>query len=287
MRSVVTLHDYFATCPFFFRLPDGRQLCEPELERATCVRCVGRIAGDGDAVIGAAFDSREAALRRELEAAEGVIVLSEAQARFLERYPPFHGLRYEVLPLPSPPLEKPAVTPSAPEPRRELNLVSWGGLEESKGLGWAVEAIGRLPRPERIALHHFGRILDEDYRRRLEENCAASLTFHGSFERSDLARFGGFDLALFPSLYLETHGYVVDEALDLGLPVIVSDRGAPKERVGERGLAVPVGDTEALAAALSRALDDPDWLRELRSGARGARLDVAEHTDRVLALLGA
>lgn len=57
----------------------------------------------------------------------------------------------------------------------------------------------------------------------------------------------------------EPWGLVVNEAMNCGLPVIVSDRvgcRADLVRDGETGLVVPVGDVDALATALHRLLAD-------------------------------
>jgi glycosyltransferase involved in cell wall biosynthesis len=70
----------------------------------------------------------------------------------------------------------------------------------------------------------------------------------------------------------ETYGMAVAEALARGLPVISTSTGAIPELVGhDAGLIVPVGDSEALAAALSQVLDDPHLRARLTEGARRVR----------------
>ncbi|MEL7158389.1 MAG: glycosyltransferase family 1 protein, partial [Actinomycetota bacterium] len=61
---------------------------------------------------------------------------------------------------------------------------------------------------------------------------------------------------VFPSEY-EGFGNPVLEAMARGCPVITSDATALPELVGEAGLVVPVGDTDALAAAVRQVVDDP------------------------------
>jgi hypothetical protein len=51
---------------------------------------------------------------------------------------------------------------------------------------------------------------------------------------------------------------VLDEAFQLGLPVIVSDRGALPDRVGASGERVTVGDVEALTQNLTRMIQDKE-----------------------------
>ena len=64
---------------------------------------------------------------------------------------------------------------------------------------------------------------------------------------------------------------------------IVSDLGAPPERVGSCGLVVPVTDRAPLQAAIDRLIDEQGLRDELRSGTHGARPFTAT-ADRFAAL---
>ena len=60
-----------------------------------------------------------------------------------------------------------------------------------------------------------------------------------------------------PSLWYETGGLVVQEALARGVPAIVTTISGAAEVVGDaHGLLVPPGDVDALANALHRLRDD-------------------------------
>jgi glycosyltransferase involved in cell wall biosynthesis len=79
------------------------------------------------------------------------------------------------------------------------------------------------------------------------------------------------DLFVLPTEY-EGYGMVVAEALAHGLPVVSTPVGAIPELVGtDAGVMVPVGDAAALAAALTKALDDPRWRGSLAEGAARVR----------------
>ncbi|WKD51489.1 glycosyltransferase family 4 protein [Microbulbifer spongiae] len=74
-----------------------------------------------------------------------------------------------------------------------------------------------------------------------------------------------------PSLY-EGFGLPAGEAMACGTPVVSSDGGALPEVVGDAGLLVPAGDSQALAEALDRVLSSETLRAEL--GARGrARIE--------------
>jgi glycosyltransferase involved in cell wall biosynthesis len=69
------------------------------------------------------------------------------------------------------------------------------------------------------------------------------------------AAYQGADIFCLPSRY-EGYGMVAAEAMAHGLPVVVSAAGALPEAVGDAGLLVPPDDAPALAASLTRLLDD-------------------------------
>jgi glycosyltransferase involved in cell wall biosynthesis len=91
------------------------------------------------------------------------------------------------------------------------------------------------------------------------------------------------DVLVVPSIatatFREPWGLVVNEAMNRGLPVIASDAvGAVAGgliRDGHNGLVVPAGDSDALAAAMRRLVDDPAL--RTRLGQAGAR-DIGAYT---------
>ncbi len=61
----------------------------------------------------------------------------------------------------------------------------------------------------------------------------------------------------YPSRY-EGFGFPPLQAMAAGVPVVATAAGSVPEVVGAAAATVPVGDTDALAAALARVLDDRD-----------------------------
>lgn len=75
--------------------------------------------------------------------------------------------------------------------------------------------------------------------------------------QADLAGlYSGAQAFVFPSLY-EGFGFPVLEAMACGTPVVCSNTSSLPEVVGEAALMVAPTDTQALAAAVGRVLDDP------------------------------
>ncbi len=102
--------------------------------------------------------------------------------------------------------------------------------------------------------------------------------------RSDLVAL--YNLAegfLFPSLY-EGLGLPPLEAMRCGAPVIASDRGSIPEVVGDAGLLIDAEDDAALAAHITRLLQDRSFHRELqrRGFARAEEFSWPKPADRML-----
>jgi len=88
-------------------------------------------------------------------------------------------------------------------------------------------------------------------------------SFPGHVPDEDLpALFAGASLFVYPSYY-EGFGIPPLLALAAGTPCITTDGGALPEVVGDAAWVVPAEDPRALAAALRRAVDEPDALRAL------------------------
>ncbi len=269
---VWTWHDHFATCPRFFRWrPDGGSCPEPEdLARGAVGECVACVAPDapgiGPEVLAAGLGARLEAARRELAAAARVLVPSEAHRRMVAAFAGAaaapevlpHGLLFE-------PPAGPARPPRSPgEPLRVLHA---GHRTRAKGTHVLVEALAAAP-PGSVELILAGREVEPGYDDTLRAAAGGlALRWFGPFSQGDWPALAeGADLAAFPSLAAESYGLVVDEALALGLPVLVSDRGALPERIGGRGRVLPAGDPRAWRAALLELAADRASLARLAAG---------------------
>jgi glycosyltransferase involved in cell wall biosynthesis len=91
-------------------------------------------------------------------------------------------------------------------------------------------------------------------------------------------------MGVFPSTCLETYGLVLDECFELGLPCIVRAIGALEERAGRAALAVPSGDSAALAAAMGSVLARPELRDHLAQHLPPLSPEPAEHWNALRAL---
>ena len=83
--------------------------------------------------------------------------------------------------------------------------------------------------------------------------------FLGNLDHEELCRYyAATDALVLPSLS-EPWGFVLNEAMEFGRPLVVSDAvGAGPDLVRGNGFVHPAGDVEALAEALEQLATDPD-----------------------------
>ena len=179
-------------------------------------------------------------------------------------------------------------------PAGTVVIMMIGRLVAEKGYLELFEAMGRVD----AVLWVVGERLESDRRSAVEAAVA------GLEERPELAkkiRFLGYrrdvpellraaDIFTLPS-HREGMPRSIIEAMMTGLPVVATDiRGSREEVVpGETGLLVPVRDSEALAEALGRLVEDAALRRRLGGAGRARALelyDEAKVVARQLDLLG-
>lgn len=259
---LLTLHDLFALCPRFFRVrPGGGPPCDSAQDPAACAECVAAEAGGDEAGRLALLEQRASVFAAELAAAREVVVFSRALAGFVQAWPYFPAREIRVAPPGIPAAERfrAAALPAPEGPPWRVGY--WGGLCRAKGVDLLARALARPDLAGRAELHLWGPLLEPELAGELEtiaRSAGYPLRLHGVCPWEELPeRLAGLALAAFPSRCFETYGLAVDEALLLGLPVIVPRLGALPERLGQGGLCFAPGDAEDLGAALARILLDP------------------------------
>ena len=168
------------------------------------------------------------------------------------------------------------VPDDAADPGAGTYIAYAGRLSGEKGIETLIEASRSTGLPVRIAG-------DGPIRRELESMAPPQVTFLGRLDSRELDRvYRGARCVVVPSITCETFGLVPAEAMARGIPVIVSDRGALTELVGDgdTGLRFPPGDPVALSEAMMRLWNDPDTLR--RMGAAARELVRRRYTEQVV-----
>jgi glycosyltransferase involved in cell wall biosynthesis len=96
------------------------------------------------------------------------------------------------------------------------------------------------------------------------------------------------DLMLLPSI-ADAMPMVILEAMALGVPTVATDLGDIREVLGEAGVAIEPGDTDAFAAATAGLLADPEERARMTAAARARapEFDASRMVARYLALFEA
>jgi glycosyltransferase involved in cell wall biosynthesis len=269
---VCTLHDFFTTCALFFRLPNLAKPCDLLQSNDSCGPCLESKLGLPRDAMGPLSQQRAHEFAEELAAASAIIVPSNAHKDALS----LHVKEItRVVPL-GIPYRKPEQH-EKPQEKSSLCVLHFGHLSELKGTNILLRAIKLLQTEGRdvhliLAGSELGTTLDLTHVEVIPKYDWDSL----------VALAARSDVAVFPSLARETYGLVVDEALALGLPVVVSDRGALSERIGDRGVVVRAFDVGHLASTLRNFLKDSGSLARLRGASAKRVFNDDEHAQKTL-----
>ena len=148
----------------------------------------------------------------------------------------------------------------APAPRGPILFM--GTLEPRKNVTALLGAYARLREQDATAppLWLAGGLTEAStpWMRAIAEPPLLGHVTHLGYIEAD-ARYGLYaqaSMLVLPS-YLEGFGIPVLEAMTIGVPVVVSNRGALPEVAGDAAQVVDADDVEGLAAAMKRYLDDP------------------------------
>jgi glycosyltransferase involved in cell wall biosynthesis len=150
-----------------------------------------------------------------------------------------------------------------------------------KGLRYLLEALAKLRTERHVELVVIGKLKEGGPSARTidELGLRDAVTFiSGVPEQRIIELYSEAEVAVVPSLY-EGFSLPAIEAMSCGVPLVATTGGALPEVVGADGdtaLLVPPGDSDALAARIRTALDDP----ELRAavGARGRQRVIERWT---------
>jgi len=148
----------------------------------------------------------------------------------------------------------------AEEPTRDfkkgpLKVVYFGALSVRKGIHYLLDAAKKF-KSDQIEFHCIGNI-ESDLKNKIRE--ASSVRFYSAMPQKELARFlRKMDVFVFPTLE-DGFGQTLIQAMASGLVPIFTPTSGASELVGpEEGIAVPAGNSEALAQAIHELFNHPE-----------------------------
>lgn len=278
VRVVLTLHDYWLLCPRGQMWRDDGTVCAT-VEPQRCADCLRPTFG-GWVPAGAEGAAQVAQLhdlaRRTIAAADTLVVpAAAAQAPFVAAGVDAARIRVVENGVDVEALRDLTPVAAAPHP---LRIGFLGTLIPSKGLDVLVEAFLQLPPQSGATLAIHGNAVpyhgDTSYLTktlsRLDPNrCRA--TYHGPYLSAELPGIlENIDLLVAPALWAEAFGLTVREALAAGRPVVASRIGGLDGAVadGIDGIAVPPGDSAALARVLADLVAAPERVGAMAAACR-------------------
>jgi glycosyltransferase involved in cell wall biosynthesis len=168
-----------------------------------------------------------------------------------------------------------------------------GTLVWHKGAHVLLGAAGLLQGSVEVHLHGDTAVFPEYVARLRRAANGLPVTFHGGFDRADVAGiYGGLDVLVVPSLWPENSPLVIHEAFMLGVPVVASRIGGIADLVRHDvdGLLVAPNSAESLRDALQRIRVEPGLRGRLSAAAppvKTIETDAAEWDGRYARLRGA
>lgn len=256
-------HDYYPVCPSFNLIDADDRFCAlPPLDRCrACVPAnphfrqpgtdpfgpVGKGAGND---VGVSFDMADyrGTWQSFFDLADRHVFFSKSSLAVVRQVFTLRDDRVRVIPHLADHLTVPQLPPPAPGPVLRVAVV--GGINLAKG-SKILAGMVRLAEAHRlpICFELFGNV----------DQPLQSPHFHdnGAYEPDQLPALlagRGCHAVFLPAIWPETHCYVLDEVVGLGLPVGVFDIGAPAERIRcwSNGFVVSPSTPEAAVSALLR-----------------------------------
>ena len=145
-----------------------------------------------------------------------------------------------------------------------------GALHAQKGVELLLEAFRGLGDRADLHIHGsaFGSPISESYWRRIHDQHATSVVFHGAYDNQRIgAILASLDVVVVPSLWYENSPLTIQEAFIGGVPVITAGRGGMAELVrdGIDGLHFRLGEVADLREKLLYVIEHPDVLVRFRN----------------------
>jgi glycosyltransferase involved in cell wall biosynthesis len=255
----VPLHDYFSICPSFNLLDHRREFCHvPSVSRCRdCIRQIDLPLPARNA--GRDIDAWRAAWARLLGEARRIICFSRSSIDLLARaHPGIDSARIELRPHVVDHMPKHTM---ALDRHAALHIGVVGEISYVKGAAVVAQLADELRRFGSAARLTVIGTVDKDHARAVPE------TGRYRPERlPELLAEHRVNVCLVPSVWPETYCYVVDELMELGMPVAAFDLGAPAERLRAYPLGIVLPSREP-----ARILSDLEtFWRSLRDGGRAA-----------------
>ena len=269
---VQTLHNYRLVCPGGYLLRDGK-VCELCLNKVLAWRAV-----------------RYRCYRGSRTQSAGVALMNGLHTQFggyyqkVSRFIALTSFSRKLFVRAGLPESKVVVKPNfvptgkLPEPKGADGAVYVGRLSNEKGLHVMMEAWNEIDDCPLLIIGEGP--MEQELRDWIARRERANVTLLGQVSKQEvLAAIRGSRFLVFPSVWYETFGLTMIEALSCSTPVICSNDGTGGEIIhdGETGLHFTLGDPVSLRAKVRWANQHPEEIRDM--GRRGRSRYEDDYTE--------
>jgi glycosyltransferase involved in cell wall biosynthesis len=265
---VLTLTDFFLPCVRINLVNVSQQPCQGPDEGKRCAQDCRVPPWDADT-----YAARYQQAQAILLGASACVAPSEYVARRYRSM--FSAVHVRVIPHGIDLLRLIQQAPPAPGSHQRtsgptLALAYVGSIVPQKGLQMVLRALAQLPQLN-LTLKVAGALHgDPVFQKEITQLAAADtrVTLLGQCDSAAVAGLlSSVDLLCIPSIVPESYSLVLREAAALGVPALVSDQGAPADLVRQTGAgaAVPIGDVQAWAQAITHIYSQPAQIAQWRS----------------------
>ncbi len=159
--------------------------------------------------------------------------------------------------------------------KQSKKILCVGNYVTRKGILYLIEAFSQIER-QNFSLHLVGnRKNNSNYYHKLNNavkklKLTECVVFHDGADQENIKQlYEEADIFVLPS-FQETFGIVFLEAMHYGLPIITTNVTAMPELVeeGKNGFLVPPADSQALAQAISKLIENPDLIKKMGEAGR-------------------
>lgn len=264
--TILTVHDYYIVCDNFNLLSYDDKFCEfYRKSPAHCDICLNKTKG-------LAYGSqavRRNAVARALQAVDLCIFNTDSSRRIVREVynlPDSASCLIEML-MPSERFfpENSVPPASANTTRPPLIVKIPGNFTKQKG-AYSLVDLMKLLETENVEFHILGRE-DDIARQMLDRETSLKVRRTGGYRHQDISLLlKGGDVSINYAIWPETYMISLSESWAAGLVPIVSDLGAPGERVTDDrdGFIVPVGDIGSIADKIRLLSNDRLKLDEMK-----------------------
>lgn len=239
LRLTLLVHDFFMVCPSHYLIDDAGAYCGiPDMER--CQVCLANNRQDFSALYRARdMVQWRASWGTVIALADEVRTFSESSRSLLQRaYPALEPARVVVMPHAVIYMRHAKIKPAN---TADLKIGVVGQIGYHKG--------ARIVRDLAHEIKTRGLAVRIVVIGTIEASCEPAIVSEtGPYQHDKLAGLiesAGVNIMLFPSIWPETFSYVVQELVELGLPVACFDVGAPAERISKYDKGLILKDTAA------------------------------------------